>query len=125
MSRSKLSLQEPDPCRPLRTAVRFSHLRDLSLVYEGHAEVIAIRTPDISTQGMFINTPTQFPEGSVLKLRFRLTQSAVEILARGEVRYCLPGVGIGVQFVHLAPESARAIEREVQRSSAAGGSRKR
>jgi hypothetical protein len=125
MSRSKPQLKEPDPCRPLRAGVRFSHLRELSLVYEGHGEVISIRPPDISTQGMFINTSTQFPEGSVLKLRFRLTRSAVEILARGEVRYCLPGVGIGVEFVQMAPEFVRAIEREVQKSGAGRNSRKR
>ncbi len=125
MSRSKPQLKEPDPCGPSRAGVRFSHLRELSLVYEGHGEVISIRPPDISTQGMFINTSTQFPEGSVLKLRFRLTRSAVEILARGEVRYCLPGVGIGVQFVQLAPEFSRAIEREIQKSGATPSSRKR
>ncbi len=125
MNRPKSQLKKTAPDRPLRTCARFPHLRELSLVYEGRADVICIHPPDISTQGMFINTTLRYPEGTVLKLRFRLTRSAVEIFARGEVRYCLPGVGIGVQFLELSPQSARAIEREIQISGADRNSKMR
>jgi hypothetical protein len=30
------------------------------------------------------------------------------------VRYCLPGIGIGVEFVGLRSESVRAIENELR-----------
>ncbi len=93
---------------------RFPHVRELSLVYEGHSEDIAVRPPDISSRGMFINTANHFPEGAVLQLRFRLTRSDYEVKARCEVRYCLPGVGIGVEFLHIPPEALRAIEQEVR-----------
>jgi hypothetical protein len=36
-----------------------------------------------------------------------------EVQARGEVRYCLTGVGIGVEFVGISPEYVQAIEEEV------------
>ena len=62
---------------------------------------------------MFINTADHFPEGAVLKLRFRLYRSRVEVNTRCEVRYCLPGVGVGVEFVQLPTEAARAIENEL------------
>jgi PilZ domain len=81
--------------------------------YEGAAREIPIRPPDISPHGMFVNTSTHFPEGAVVNLRFRLTQSKVEVQTRGEVRYCLPGIGIGVEFVGLGVESAQAIEKEL------------
>ena len=48
-----------------------------------------------------------------MKLRFRLSRSGIEDHARGEVRYCLPGVGIGVEFIGLEPEYLRAIEEEI------------
>jgi PilZ domain len=81
--------------------------------YEGEGCEIQIRPPDLSLHGMFVNTSAHFPEGAIVNLRFRLTQSNVEVQTRGEVRYCLPGVGIGVEFIGLGAEAVRAIEKEL------------
>ena len=97
-----------------RLAPRFSNLRDLSVSYEGSSEEIVTRPPDVSTRGMFINTNRRFPEGAVLNVNFRLALTGAEILSRCEVRYYLPGVGVGVEFVEISPESVRAIEEEVR-----------
>jgi hypothetical protein len=97
-----------------RSAKRFSSLRDLSVTYEGHSEDVAARPPDISTRGMFINTTRTFPEGAVLNVRFRLALSGYEVRSRAEVRYCLPGVGVGVEFIDIAREHVRAIEKEIE-----------
>lgn len=109
--------------RPPRQSLRYPHLRELSLIYEGHSESIPVRPPDISPQGMFINTADHFPEGAVLKVRFLLTRSNVEVSTRAEVRYCLPGVGIGVEFLQIHPDAARAIEREVRIANHSRGRR--
>ena len=101
--------------KPARQEFRLPHLRELSLSYEGRNETVSMRPPDISRHGMFINTGTRFPEGSVLKLRFRLAHSGIEVETRCEVRYCLGGVGIGVEFLNLSPQGARAIENELLR----------
>lgn len=82
--------------------------------YEGGGCEIPIRPPDLSLHGMFVNTSTHFPEGAIVNLRFRLTQSNVEVQTRGEVRYCLPGIGIGVEFVGLGAAAVRAIEKEMK-----------
>jgi len=63
---------------------------------------------------MFINTSADFPEGAILKLTFRLTRSNYPIQARCEVRYCLLGVGVGVEFVGLSFADQKAIEKEIQ-----------
>jgi hypothetical protein len=97
-----------------RTAKRFSSLRDLSVTYEGHSEDIVARPPDISARGMFINTTRTFPEGAVLNVRFKLALSGHEVHSRAEVRYCLPGVGVGVEFIDISRECVRAIEREIE-----------
>ncbi|MGH9714897.1 MAG: PilZ domain-containing protein [Candidatus Acidiferrales bacterium] len=97
-----------------RLAPRFSSLRELSVTYEGFSEDILTRPPDVSARGMFINTNRKFPEGAVLIVQFRLALTGVEIRSRCEVRYCLPGVGVGVEFIEISPESVRAIEEEVK-----------
>jgi PilZ domain len=97
----------------VRVAARVSSLRDLSVTYEGRSEEIALKPPDISTRGMFINTTHNFPEGAVLNVTFRLGHSGAQISTRAEVRYCLPGVGVGVEFVDISPAAVKAIEAEV------------
>src|SRR5271167_2907155 len=97
-----------------RLAPRFSSLQDLSVSYEGFSEDIVTRPPDVSTRGMFINTSRKFPEGAVLNVNFRLALTGVEVHSRCEVRYCLPGVGVGVEFVDISPESVLAIAEEVK-----------
>ena len=72
-----------------------------------------MRAPDISTHGMFINTAQRFPEGAVLRIGFRLARTNVLITARGEERYCLPGVGVGVEFTGLSEKAQQAIKQEV------------
>jgi hypothetical protein len=96
-----------------RRSPRFAQFSELSLTYEGRTEEISSRPPDISPHGMFINAVKRFPEGAIMKLRFRLNRSGIEIHARAEVRYCLPGVGIGVEFIGLSPDYVRAIEEEI------------
>lgn len=96
-----------------RRGNRHSYLSELSVIYEGYAEDISVRPPDLSPNGMFINTKEEYPEGAVLKVRFRLARSGAVIETRAEVRYCLKGVGVGVEFFGITPEAARAIEEEV------------
>ena len=73
---------------PARQDKRYcAHFSELCVTYEGCSEEVPIRPPDVSVRGMFIQTVRQFPEGAVLKLRFRLARSQFEVHARGEVRY--------------------------------------
>jgi len=107
---------------PMRRSERHVLYRDLAIVYEGYSEAIPLRVPDLSMHGMFINTPRTFPESAVLCVKFRLNRSGVEVTARAEVRYCLAGVGIGVEFVEISPEDQQAIEEEMQAARAASAS---
>lgn len=93
---------------------RLSSFRDLRLTYEGDTEVLALRQPDISPRGMFISTATRFPEGAVLKLTFRLARSNHALSVRAEVRYCLLGVGIGVEFIGMSAEDQQAVRDEIR-----------
>lgn len=97
-----------------RLSPRIHTVKEVSVHYEGYTEEVALRPPDVSTHGMFFNTATRFPEGAVLNLRFRLALSGAEIRTRCEVRYCLPGVGVGVEFIGISPKDVRRIEREIK-----------
>src|SRR3954465_3242066 len=103
-----------NPPVPNRQFERYTSYRDLAVNYEGYSEQIPVRIPDISIYGMFINTPHQFPNGAVLNVKFTLTRSNFEVQARSEVRYCLPGVGVGVEFIEISPEAQKAIEDELR-----------
>ena len=104
---------------------RYCSLRDLSLSYEGQSESVAVHPPDLSPKGMFINTPVHFPEGSVLKVSFRLARSNHRIETRCEVRYCMPGLGVGVEFIGIAPRDQKAISDEIRAMQAKRSSRRR
>lgn len=98
----------------VRQTMRIHTVDKISVRYEGKTEQVADRLPDVSPQGMFINTNQRFPEGAVLNLSFRLALSGAEIQTRCEVRYCQPGVGVGVEFIGISDEAKEQIEREVE-----------
>jgi PilZ domain len=97
-----------------RLSPRVHSIASISVYYEGNTEELASRPPDVSRQGMFISTARVFAEGAVLNLKFRLAISGAEIATRCEVRYCLPGVGVGVEFIGISPEAVRDIEHEIK-----------
>jgi hypothetical protein len=82
-------------------------------MYEGGSERISVHAPDLSPKGMFIHLNRYYPQGAVMKLHFTLARSGYEVHTRAEVRYCLEGVGIGVEFVDISEEDQQAIENEL------------
>jgi len=96
-----------------RKDARYQQLSELRVAYEGYTEEIVLRPPDLSPHGMFINTPREFPEGAILNVSFRLARSGTLVQTRCEVRYCLKGVGIGVEFYRISADAVRAIEEEM------------
>ena len=99
-----------------RRAPRIHSIRQIAVQYEGTDERVISRVPDVSTSGMFINTSRKYAEGAVLNLSFCLALSGLEVQARGEVRYSLPGVGVGVQFIDISENAIRSIEQETRLS---------
>ena len=96
-----------------REVKRYDLPSELSVVYEGAAEEVPIRPADLSTRGMFIHSAKPFPEGSILKVRFRLCRIDFVVNVRAEVRHCIPSIGFGVEFIALEPEALWAIEQEL------------
>jgi hypothetical protein len=102
------------PAAVTRRWPRFSNIKDLYLSYEGRSELFPVHPPDISPTGMFINTAADFPEDAILKVSFRLAKSNHPIVVRCEVRYCLAGVGVGVEFIDMSSTDQHAIAKETR-----------
>ncbi len=96
-----------------RTFHRYRCFSDLSITYEGYGGDVPLHAPDLGPRGMFIHTSLHFPEGAVIRVKFRLSRSNFQVSARAEVRYRLPDVGIGVEFIEISPEAQQAIEEEL------------
>jgi PilZ domain len=92
-------------------------LREITVTYEGQNERTVVKAPDLSVNGMFISTSRRFPEGAILNLQFRMAVTNAVVRTRCEVRYCLPGVGVGVEFIGIEPNAKRDIERELRLAS--------
>jgi hypothetical protein len=74
------------------------------------------RINDLSVTGAFVDSVVDFPQGTVVHLRFKVADTVVDVDA--EVRYHMPGVGIGVEFLDLTPEEHTCIETLVTRAEA-------
>jgi PilZ domain len=96
-----------------REVVRYELPSELSVVYEGASEQVPLHPSDLSTRGMFIHSPKPFPEGSIVKIHFRLRRIDFAVNVRAEVRHCIAGAGFGVEFLDLEPEARWAIEQEL------------
>ena len=114
-SQTRMSIPKDDKTwSAARLAPRISSMRDLSVTYEGHSEDVALRPPDISTRGMFINTNRNFPGG-------RRSQCAVLSRALGRCDQHARGGSVlfagrrgGVEFVDISADAVQAIEKEIE-----------
>ncbi|MGI9102472.1 MAG: PilZ domain-containing protein [Terriglobales bacterium] len=87
--------------------------RNLRVSFERYSNTPGPRPPDLSTRGMFISTTRVFARGAILEIWFQLAHTQKEIETTGVVRYCLPGVGLGVEFLETTVEQRAAIQREL------------
>ena len=70
------------------------------------------RTADLSAGGMFIETIAAFPRDTVLHLKFKLGEAeSPPIVVQARVLYVANGIGVGVEFMDLAPDDRVRIER--------------
>ena len=72
---------------------------------------------DISVGGMFVEIEQPMPVGTRLTLRFNLEAQEPITVATAEVTYQIGKMGVGVQFVDVAPEDLKRIESYVAKSN--------
>lgn len=57
------------------------------------------RTTDISEGGLFISAIQSFETGDVMEVSIPTKRE--KIIAKAQVKYCQPGIGMGIAFVDL------------------------
>jgi hypothetical protein len=70
-----------------------------------------VRLADLSVDGAFVDARTVLPPGAITRVRFTLLDE--EVSAKVEVRYSMPGMGMGIRFLDLSPAALAVIERFV------------
>lgn len=68
-----------------------------------------VRVADLSVEGAFVDTRTVLPVGAVTSLHFKIRGEDVNVSS--EVRYSMPGMGMGLRFLNLSREARDVIER--------------
>jgi hypothetical protein len=91
--------------------------RRVTFFCEAHLEGIDVsqanvRLADLSVDGAFVDARTVLPPGAVARLRFTLLDQ--EVAVKAEVRYSMPGMGMGLRFLDLSPEARALIARFVE-----------
>ena len=82
-------------------------------VYFNGADATGVAsTKDISLGGLYMNTQTVIPEGSVLTLRIPLGDDK-QVVVNGEVMYSNPGHGVGVRFQGLSEKDRELMKQEL------------
>lgn len=84
----------------------------VDVFFDGHDATGVASTKDISLGGLYMNTQTVVPEGSLLTLRIPLGDEE-QVVVNAEVVYSNPGRGLGVRFHGLTQEDRALMERKL------------
>lgn len=71
---------------------------------------------DLGLGGMFIESRDPLPVGTRVELRFHLTETDPVVVALGRIRYALEKMGMGVEFLDIAPDDRKRISEFIRGS---------
>jgi hypothetical protein len=97
--------------RDRREAKRITYLCEVECEGAGRNR-LAARINDLSITGAFIESLRGYRAGTSLRLRFHIKDQLIETTA--EVRYSMPAMGMGVQFLALRPDQLAALESLIE-----------
>ncbi|HYP28124.1 MAG TPA: PilZ domain-containing protein [Blastocatellia bacterium] len=93
-----------------RKGRRVPVIRDVSVELDSPKVTFQGKIFDLCARGAFINVVAGLPTGAVVDVAFDLPTKEV-VRATASIRYVLPGLGMGVEFVEIGEEESLAIER--------------
>lgn len=97
--------------RDRRHAKRISYVCELeceAAIGAAGSSAVATRISDLSMTGAFVDSMIGFAPGTILTLTFLAGETMVRTSA--QVRYIVPKIGMGVQFVDLTHAHSAALE---------------
>ncbi len=111
-----------------RSSSRIPFAANVHIEFEKFSGFISEYSMNISEGGMFINSTTPAPVGTVLSFEFKLKDNFTLIQGLGEVMWILePGqapaeqCGMGIRFRELSPQSRQLITTMIENHRSKGG----
>lgn len=86
----------------------------VDVFFDGADGTAIASTKDISPGGLYMNTQTELPEGSLLTLRLPFPEG--DVIVNAEVVYINPGLGVGVRFQGLLDKDRSVMQRALGES---------
>ncbi len=103
--------QDPPWDRERRAAKRAPLIAEVE--YSSDSPPVSKRLTDLSVKGVFIDTMTPLPPGSLLSIRFPLPGDPMPVVVLGEVVWGQEHLGMGVRFLNLRPKDEERIRAYV------------
>ena len=93
-----------------RKGRRVPVIRDVSVELDSPRVTFQGKIFDLCARGAFINVVAGLHAGAMIEVAFDLPTKEV-VRTAASIRYVLPGLGMGVEFVEMGEEESLAIER--------------
>ncbi len=77
--------------------------------YSSDSPSVSRRLTDLSTDGLFIDTMSPMPSGTLISVRFNLPGDPLPIVVLGEAVWSQEHLGMGVRFMNLRPKDRERI----------------
>ena len=84
----------------------------IDLYFDGHDATGVASLKEISLGGLYMNTSADIAEGALLHLRIPFSNGE-QVVAKAEVVYTNPNVGVGVKFVEISDEDRALLDRKL------------
>jgi uncharacterized protein (TIGR02266 family) len=94
-----------------RSAKRVALIAEIE--YSSDSPSVTKRLTDLSTDGLFIDTMSPLPPGTLLSIRFNLPGDPLPVVVLAEVAWGQEHLGMGVRFMNLRPKDRERIGRYV------------
>jgi hypothetical protein len=92
-----------------RSAPRQHFVAEAQIVEITSGVKLSARSCDLVIHGCYVDTIRPFPVGTLVRIRLKKGETIIE--ANGNVVYQLPGLGMGIAFHDLTPESHAALDK--------------
>jgi hypothetical protein len=92
-----------------RSAPRQPFIAEAKIMEINSGAKLLARSCDLVVHGCYVDTLNPFPVGTFVRIRLKKEKTIIE--ANGSVVYRMPGLGMGIAFHDLTPESHEALEQ--------------
>jgi hypothetical protein len=92
-----------------RAAPRQQFIAEAQIVEISSGEKLSARSCDLVVHGCYVDTLNPFLVGTLVRIQLKKEKTIIE--ANGSVVYRMPGLGMGIAFHDLAPESHEALQQ--------------